>query len=63
MIDTTILDGIIHRLARARRLLRGVGPGSPHAGEVAELVAETEGLLARLESLRAPGDGREPRAA
>ena len=62
MIDTTLLDGVIGGLKRTRRRLRRVAPRSPHPRKVAEIVAETEGLLAKLQALRADGAGRESEA-
>ena len=63
MIATTVLDGVIGSLKRARRRLLHVEPSSPHAREVAEIVAEAERLLAELESLKTRGDGRPSQAA
>jgi hypothetical protein len=62
MIDTTVLDGIIGGLERTRRRLRRVAPRSSQPRQVAEIVKETEGLLAKLQALRADGAGREPEA-
>jgi hypothetical protein len=62
MIDTTILDGVIGGLEQARRRLRRVAPRSPHPRKVAEIVKDTESLLAKLEALRADGAGGEPGA-
>ena len=58
MIDTTILDGVIGGLERARRRLRRLAPRSPHPRKLAEIVKDTEGLLAKLQALRADGAGR-----
>ena len=62
MIDTTILDGVIAGLERTRRRLRRLAPRSPHPRKVAEIVKEAEGLLAKLQALRADGAGAEPEA-
>ena len=62
MIDTTILDGVIGGLERTRRRLLRVAPRSPHPPKVAEIVEETEGLLAKLQALRADAAGRESEA-
>ena len=62
MIDTTILDGVIGGLERTRRRLRHLAPRSPHPRKVAEIVKDTEGLLAKLQALRADGAGEEPEA-
>jgi hypothetical protein len=62
MIDTTLLDGIIGGLERTRRRLRRVAPRSSQPRKLAEIVKETEGLLAKLQALRADGAGREPEA-
>jgi hypothetical protein len=62
MIDTTLLDGVIGGLEQTRRRLLRVGPRSSHPREVATIVKETEGLLAKLQALRAEGAGREPEA-
>jgi hypothetical protein len=62
MIDTTLRDGVIGGLKRTRRRLLRVAPRSPHPRKVAEIVAETEGLLAKLQALRADGAAREPEA-
>jgi hypothetical protein len=62
MIDTTILDGVIGGLERTRRRLRSMAPRSPHPRKLAEIVKETEDLLAKLEAMRAGGTGREPEA-
>jgi hypothetical protein len=56
MIETTLLDGVIGGLERMRRRLRRLAPRSPHPRQVAEIL-ETEGLLAKLEALRAHGEG------
>ena len=60
--DATILDGIIGGLERTRRQLRCVTPRSPDPRQVAATVEETEGLLAKLEAIRAEGAGGEPTA-
>jgi hypothetical protein len=60
MIDTTILDGVIGGLERTRRCLRRLALRSSHPRKVAAIVKETEGLLARLQALRADGAGGEP---
>ena len=62
MIDTTILDGVIGGLKRTRRRLLRVAPRSPHPRKVAEIVEDTEGLLAKLQALRADRAGRESEA-
>ena len=62
MIDTTILDGVIGGLKRTRRRLLRVAPRSSHPRKVAEIVKEAEGLLAKLQALRADGAGEEPEA-
>ena len=62
MIDTTILDGVIAGLERTRRRLLLVAPRSPHPRKVAEIVKDTEGLLAKLQAIRADGAGGEPEA-
>jgi hypothetical protein len=62
MIDTTILDGVIGGLKRTRRRLLRVAPRSPHPHKLAEIVEDTEGLLAKLQALRADGAGRESEA-
>ena len=62
MIDTTILDGVIGGLERTRRRLRRLALRTPHPRKVAEIVKETEGLLAKLEAIRADGAGGEPEA-
>ena len=62
MIDITILDGVIGGLKRTRRRLLRVAPRSPHPHKLAEIVEETEGLLAKLQALRADGAGRESEA-
>ena len=62
MIDPTILDGVIGGLERTRRRLLRIGPRSPHPRQVAEIVKDTEGLLAKLQALRAAGAGGEPGA-
>ena len=60
MIDHGRLKGAIGGLKQARKRLLQVGPGSPKASKVAEIVKEAEGLLAKLESLQANGEGWEP---
>ena len=62
MIDTAILDGVIDGLNQTRRRLLRVAPRSPHPRKVAEIVKDTEGLLAKLEAIRADGAGGEPEA-
>ena len=62
MVDTIILDGVIGGLKRTQRQLRSVAPRSPHPRKVAEIVKDTESLLAKLEALRADGAGGEPGA-
>jgi hypothetical protein len=62
MIETTILDGVIGGLERTRRRLRSIAPRSPHLRHVAEILKETEGLLAKLQALRADGTSPEPQA-
>jgi hypothetical protein len=62
MIDTTVLDGVIGGLEQARRRLRRVAPRSSHPRQVAAIVQETEGLLAKVQALRADGPGGEPEA-
>ena len=62
MIDTTVLDGIIGGLERTRRRLRRAAPRSSHPRKVAEIVKETEDLLAKLEALRPDSAGRQPEA-
>jgi hypothetical protein len=62
MIDTTILDGVIGGLERTRGRLRYLAPRSTHPRKVAEIVKETEGLLAKLRALRADGAGGKPEA-
>ena len=62
MIDLTILDGVIGGLKRTRRRLLRVTPRSLHPRKVAEIVEDTEGLLAKLQALRADGAGRESEA-
>jgi hypothetical protein len=62
MIDTTILDGVIGGLEQTRRRLRRVAPRSSQPRKVAEIVKETEGLLAKLHALRSAGAGGEPEA-
>ena len=62
MIDITILDGVIGGLKRTRRRLLRVAPRSPHPHKLAEIVEDTEGLLAKLQALRADGAGRESEA-
>ncbi|HVI85298.1 MAG TPA: hypothetical protein VNA86_08270 [bacterium] len=58
MIDPAILDGVIDGLNQTRRRLLRVAPRSPHPRQVAEIVTDTEGLLAKLQALRADGAGR-----
>ena len=62
MSDATLLDGVIGGLEQARRRLLRVAPRSSHPRKVAAIVKETEGLLAKLQALRAEGAGREPEA-
>ena len=62
MIDTTILDGVIGGLEHTRRRLRRLASRSLHPRKVAEIVKDTEGLLAKLEAIRADGAGGEPEA-
>ena len=62
MIDTTILDGVIGGLKQTRRRLLRVAPRSPHPRQVAEIVKDTEGLLAKLQALRPDGAAGEPEA-
>jgi hypothetical protein len=62
MIDTTLLDGVIGGLEQTRRRLRRVAPRSSHPRKVAEILKDTEGLLAKLEAIRAEGAGGEPEA-
>jgi hypothetical protein len=62
MIDPTVLDGVIGGLERARRRLRRVAPRSSQPRKVAAILKETEGLLAKLQALRAGGAGGEPGA-
>jgi hypothetical protein len=62
MIETTLLDGVISGLERTRRCLRRLVPRSPHPRQVAEILKEIEGLLAKLHALRAEGAGGEPEA-
>ena len=62
MIDTTILDGVFVGLKQTRRRLLRVAPRSPHPRKVVEIVKDTEGLLAKLQALRAGGAGRESEA-
>ena len=62
MIDTTILDGVIGGLERTRHRLRRVAPRSSQPRQVAAIVTETEGLLAKLQALRPDGAGRKPKA-
>jgi hypothetical protein len=62
MIDTTLLDGVIGGLEQTRRRLRRVAPHSSHPRKVAEILKDTEGLLAKLEAIRAEGAGGEPEA-
>ena len=62
MIDPAILDGVLDGLNQTRRRLLRVAPRSPHPRKVAEIVKDTEGLLAKLQALRADGAGREPGA-
>ena len=62
MIDTTLLDGVIGGLERTRRRLLRIGPRSPHPRQVAAIVKDTEGLLAKLQALRADGAGGKPEA-
>ena len=58
MIDPAILDGVLDGLNQTRRRLLRVAPRSPHPRQVAEIVKDTEGLLAKLQALRADGAGR-----
>jgi hypothetical protein len=60
MIDTTVLDGVIGGLEHTRRRLRRLAPRSPHPHKVAEIVKDTEGLLAKLQAIRAEGEDGEP---
>jgi hypothetical protein len=60
MVDTIILDGVISGLKRAQRRLRRIAPRSSRPRQVAAIVKETEGLLAKLSALRAAGAGGEP---
>ena len=62
MIDPTVLVGVIGGLERARHRLRRLAPRSPHPRKVAAIVKEAEGLLAKLQALRADGAGEEPEA-
>ena len=62
MIDTTILDGVIGGLERTRGRLRRLAPRSLRPRKVAEIVKDTEGLLAKLQALRADGAGGKPEA-
>ena len=62
MVATIILDGVIGGLKRTQRQLRSVAPRSSHPRQVAEIVKEAEGLLAKLQALRADGAGEEPEA-
>ena len=62
LIDTTLLDGVIGGLERTRRRLLRIGPRSPHPRKVAEIVKDTEGLLAKLQALRPDGAAGEPEA-
>jgi hypothetical protein len=62
LINPTILDGIIGGRERTRRRLRRLAPRSSHPRKVAEIVKDTEGLLAKLQALRADGAGGEPEA-
>ena len=62
MIETTLLDGVISGLERTRHRLRRVAPRSSQPRKVAAIVKETEGLLAKLEALRAHSAGGEPEA-
>ena len=60
MVDHGRLKGVIGGLKQARKRLLQVGPGTPKARKVAEIVKETERLLAKLESIQAKGEGGEP---
>jgi hypothetical protein len=62
MSDATLLDGVIGGLEQTRRRLLRVAPRSSHPRKVAAIIKETEGLLAKLQALRAEGAGREPEA-
>ena len=62
MIDPAILDGVLDGLNQTRRRLLRVAPRSPHPRKVAEIVKDTEGLLAKLQALRADGAGGKPEA-
>ena len=62
MVATIILDGVIGGLKRTQRQLRIVAPRSPHPRKVAEILRDTENLVAKLEAMRADGAGRESEA-
>jgi hypothetical protein len=62
MVDTIILDGVIGGLKRTQRRLRSVAPRSPHPRKVADILKDTEDLVAKLEAMRAAGEPGEPEA-
>ena len=57
-----LLDGVIGGLKRTQRRLRSVAPRSPHPRKVADILKDTEDLVAKLEAMRADGAGRESEA-
>jgi hypothetical protein len=62
MVDTLILDGVLGGLKRTQSQLRRVAPRSPHPRQVADILRDTEDLVAKLEAMRAAGADRESEA-
>jgi hypothetical protein len=62
MVDTILLDGVIGGFNWTQRRLRSVAPRSPHPRKVADILKDTEDLVAKLEAMRADGEPGEPQA-